>query len=61
MCARINRHSQLVWTFADEQGHPWRGLGVVEGAPATPNQLQVTLSVARVDRRAPVQRRRSSG
>jgi putative intracellular protease/amidase len=44
--------SQLVWTFADEKGRPWRGIGVVEPDPAMPTQFQVTLSVARSDRSA---------
>jgi hypothetical protein len=65
MCAPVNRRSssprsvpsakapsQLVWTFADEQGRPWRGVSVVEPDQAMSSQFQVTLSVARSDRSA---------
>ncbi len=44
--------NQLVWTFADEQGRRWRGVGVVERYAAMPSEFQVTLSVARADRSA---------
>ncbi|MGH7602757.1 MAG: hypothetical protein ACRENK_02025, partial [Gemmatimonadaceae bacterium] len=44
--------NRLVWTFADEQGRPWRGVGVVEPDAAMPSEFQVTLSVARGDRGA---------
>jgi hypothetical protein len=44
-----NNSSQLVWTFADEDGHPWRGVGVVESDPAMAKQFRVTLTVARAD------------
>jgi putative intracellular protease/amidase len=39
--------NQLVWTFADEQGRPWRGVGVADPDPAMASQFQVTLNVAR--------------
>ncbi|MGH7651189.1 MAG: DJ-1/PfpI family protein [Gemmatimonadaceae bacterium] len=45
---------QLVWTFADEQGHPWKGIGVVERDRSMPDQFRVTLSVGRTDRSAHV-------
>jgi putative intracellular protease/amidase len=44
--------SQLIWTFADEHGRPWRGVAVVEPDPAMSSQFEVTLSVARSDRGA---------
>jgi putative intracellular protease/amidase len=42
--------NQLVWTFADEQRRPWRGVGVVDPDSAMASQFQLTLTVARSDR-----------
>jgi putative intracellular protease/amidase len=44
--------SQLLWTFADEQGHPWRGVAIVEPDRAMSSEFQVTLTVARAERGA---------
>lgn len=42
--------SELVWTFADEQRQPWRGVAIVEPDRAMSNEFQVTLTVARAER-----------
>ncbi|HZE07998.1 MAG TPA: DJ-1/PfpI family protein [Gemmatimonadaceae bacterium] len=45
---------RLLWTFADEQGYPWRGVAVVERDRSMRDQFQVMLSVGRTDRSAHV-------
>lgn len=42
--------NQLGWTFADEDGHAWRGVGLVERDSSKPDQFQVTLKVGRTER-----------
>ena len=39
--------NKLAWSFADEKGHAWHGMGLVEPDPAKRDQFYVTLSVAR--------------
>ena len=43
--------NQLTWTFPDEQGQAWRGVGLVERDSVMTDRFRVTLSVARAERR----------
>jgi hypothetical protein len=42
--------NQLTWTFPDEQGQAWRGVGLVERDSVMTDRFRVALSVARAAR-----------
>jgi len=39
--------SEIRWTFTDDQGRNWKGIGSVEGAPEARDKFVVTLKVGR--------------